>query len=299
MKPLGILISNEYKSSLKSKSFWISTFIVPIIFLAFGLFVGFLAEDSKALQTASNPVQTDNHDMSGIQVLGLISGTLLILIVMTCGAQIFAKVKTEKNNRIMEIIATTVPGRTMMLAKVIGCGLVAMTQILIWGIFTAILVGAIIFVAAPDINFSLLLNGKVALALFWTFIFFIGGYLFYGSLYAAFGALSDKNNENQEYMTILTFILLASFYISQYSVDNPGSTIAQWCSFIPFTSSSISLIRTICEAMPLWQTILSAFILYAFSFLTIGFAGKIYTAGILMRGTKLKPKEFITFFKLK
>jgi len=299
MKGLSTLIAHEYKTSLKSKSFWISTLIFPLIFIAFGMFIGFLAEDSKSLHTMANPVQQDESEMTGIQVLGLMCGTLLTLMVMICGAQIFTKVKSEKSNRIMEIIATSIPGRTMMMAKVFGCGLVGLTQILIWVLFVAAAIIVIMITFRPSIDFAAFLDWKVIEALLWAFLFFIGGFLFYGSLYAAFGSLSDKNNENQEYMTFLTFVLLAAFYISQYCVDNPDSILAAWCSYIPFTSSSVCVIRSVCGAMTIWETLLSLVILYLFSYLSMLFAGKIYSAGILMRGAKLSPKQLMTFFKMK
>ena len=137
------------------------------------------------------------------------------------------------------------------------------------------------------------------MAFVWSIIFFVGGYIFYGSLYAAVGALTDKNNENQEYMTIITFILLASFYIGIYAVDNPTSSLTQWCSYIPMTSPTIAAVGAISGDMPIWQTLLSVIILYATAILSLSFAGKIYTSALLLKGKKLTPKDILIFLKSK
>ena len=294
-----VLVNHDYKESVKSKSFWIITFIFPLLFIVFGAFIGYLSEDSSATQTVANPVAPDPDTMTDEKIAGMLFGSILTLFLMIYGAQIFTKVKNEKTSRIMEIMATAVPGRTMMLSKIVSVGLIGVTQILIWCLTVILAAIGIVSVFGMNIPDGILYSPYFWESLGWGILFFTGGYLFYGSLFAGIGALTDKNNENQEYMTLVTFLLLGAFYISQFAVDHPDSQLSTWCTYIPFTSASVSVVRTVSGEMPLWESLLSLLILYAFCFLTVSFAGKLYTAGILLRGKKLSPGDMISFMRMK
>lgn len=296
---LKLLIRTEYISSIKSKSFLIVTFLMPLAMAVFGGIIGYLSTESNTLKTVANPAAPDSPGMTGMQIFGMLFGCLLTLFIMIYGAQIFTKVKAEKSNRLMEIIATCVTGRTMMLSKVIAVACIGITQILIWVLIIAFVIVILKIITPFDIPAEIFTSGYIWKAIVWSVLFFLGGYIFYGSLFAAIGALSDKNNENQEYMTLLTFILLGAFYISQYSVDHVSGSLAQICTYIPFTSASVSIVRTLSGASPLWETLLSVAVLYLFAWLSIITAGKLYTSGILLRGKKLTPGDFLKVLKMK
>ena len=298
MSQLSTIIKNEYKMDIQGKSFWIATFLMPLLVVGFGFFIGYISQDSDAMKETISPTKPDD-DLSGMQILGMLVGMFLSMFIMIYGAQIFNKVKNEKTNRIVEIIVACVPGRTMMMAKVISVGLIGMTQLFLWGILIIGLLFIIYIISPINIPYDELFDPRLIMAFVWSIIFFVGGYIFYGSLYAAVGALTDKNNENQEYMTIITFILLASFYIGIYAVDNPTSSLTQWCSYIPMTSPTIAAVGAISGDMPIWQTLLSVIILYATAILSLSFAGKIYTSALLLKGKKLTPKDILIFLKSK
>ena len=209
MSQLTAIINNEYKMDIQGKSFWIATFLMPILVVGFGAFIGYISQDSDAMKEVVSPTAPE-EDLSGMQILGMFVGMFLTMFIMIYGAQIFNKVKNEKTNRIVEIIVACVPGRTMMLAKVISVGLVGMTQLLLWGGLITALIFVVYLIAPINIPIEYIIDSRIILAFIWSIIFFIGGYIFYGSLFAAVGALTDRNNENQEYMTIITFILMAS-----------------------------------------------------------------------------------------
>lgn len=299
MSKLGLLIKNEYATDIKSKSFWIGTIVAPILFIAFSLVMGYVISDSETTKKLTNPTAPEADEMSGVQLMGMLAGMLLSLFLMIYGSQIYGKVKKEKVNRVMEVMATCVPGRTMMLAKVVSVGLLGFTQLLIWGaIVCAVAVGYTAVMNEP-IPEGISTDPRIPLALIWTILFFIGGYIFYGAIYAACGAMTDKDNENQAYMTIITFFLLGSLYVGEYAVNHPDNPFILFCTFFPFTSPTIAAVTAVSGAAPFWQSLLSLGVLYLFGAISISLSGKIYTSSLLLKGRKFSPKDIITFLKAK
>lgn len=301
MSALGIIIQNEVKTDLSAKSFWIGTFIVPLILGLFGAFGGVMMANSDSFMAFSGGMNAgpEPEDLTPLKTLGMLLGIFPVIFLMMYGSMIFNKVKLEKCNRIVEIIATCVEGRTMMMAKIIAVGIVGLIQILLWIFLVVIFAGFFLVLAGVSIPFDVFAKGDFWLALMWAILYFIGGYAFYGALFAAVGAMTDKNNENQGYVMLLTFILLGSFYIGEYAVDNASGAFITACSFIPFTSSTVLTVVTASKEAPFWLSITGLMALYAFALVSISFSGKIYTSSLLLKGKKFTPSDIVTFLKSK
>ncbi|MCM1290612.1 MAG: ABC transporter permease [Prevotella sp.] len=299
LRQLRIIVANEYMTDIRSKGFWITTIALPLAMGLFSFFIGMLAKDSTVLQSIGNPSSSNMNELSGHEIMSMLTGMFLTLFIMLYGAQIFNKVKQEKCNRIVEILATCVEGRIMMFAKIISVALIGLTQILFWFILLGLSIWMLILVFIPEISLISLKYTDIFISFTLSVLYFIGGYLLYGSLYAAAGAMTDKNNENQEYMTILTFILLGSFYIGQFAVENFDSPLTVWCQYIPFTSPTIGAINATSGHASWWHTVISLLILYSSALLSITISGKIYRTSILLTGKKFSPRDIITFFRAK
>lgn len=299
MSKLGLIVRHEFLTDIKSKSFWIGTIVVPIVVLAIGVGFGLLMAEADTFNKTAQELSSgpDPEEMTAAKAIGMLMGTFLTFFLMIYGAMIFNKVKTEKSNRIMEILLTSVDGKTMMLAKIIAVGLIGMVQIFVWS--SLIAVGLILFfmIFQDAIPWDVLTNPKAYLYLAYMLLYFIGGYILFGSLYAASGAIVDKDGENQTYMTVITFILLSTFYLGQFAVDNGTSTLARVCNFVPFTSPTVGTINAVSGVSPVWQTVLSLIILYVSAAFCVIVAGKLYRASLLFRGKKFTPKDIITFIK--
>lgn len=296
---LSLIISHEYKTEISTKSFWISTIVTPIIFVLFSFLMGMLVSDSDTLQKMANPTAPDQEGLTGWQIFGMMAGLLLALFLMMYGAQIFNKVRKEKVNRIIEVLATSVTGRIMMLGKIISVFLIGMTQLAVWVLLFLSIGGLLMTMVLPSISFDILKDPQLYISIVWIILYFLGGYLFYGSLYAACGALTDKDNENQGYMTLITILLLVSFYLEQYAVDNGDSLMVIICNFIPFTAPAVGTVGAITGDTPVWISVLSVICLYLFAFGSIAISGKIYTSSLLLKGRKLSPKDILIFLKSK
>lgn len=305
MNKLKLIIINEYKTAVGCKSFWIMTFIFPVIMVAFGMIMGFLMSDSTSTVSFFNSINDstgitpDEETMTPAKAVAMIVGVILTMAMLICGSQIMQLVRQEKTNRIMEFLATCVPGRTMLLAKIISVALVCLTQVILWGACILFFLIGVIYVFDIDMPWSYLLHPLFLKAMLWAVLYFIGGFLMFSSLFAACGALTGSNNENQQYLSILMMFVLASMYIGMYAVDHPTSVFASVCAYFPLTSPTVGAVNAITGEVPLWSSILSLIVLFACAYGSIVLGGKIYASSMLLKGTSLSPKTIAAFLKAK
>ena len=208
-------------------------------------------------------------------------------------------VRQEKTNRIMEFLATCVTGRTMLTAKIISVALITCTQVLLWAACFILIGAGFVIVFDIDIPWSYLLHPLVWQTILWSFLYFVGGFMMFSALFAACGALTDSNNENQQYLSILMMCVLASMYIGMYAVDHPMSVLAQVCAYFPLTSPTVGAVNAITGEVPVWSSVLSLVVLYACAYGAIVIGGKIYASSMLLKGSSLTPKAIMAFIKAK
>lgn len=289
----------------------------------------------RAMETNLNihaiRVKEDGHeqtDYPGVSMgLGFVSGFLIYIFIFLFGSQVLRGVMEEKTSRIVEIIVSSVKPFQLMMGKIIGVGLVGLTQFLIWIVLTFTIVGVTktalpdLFRFTPDeqvyLTGSQMLNpeelqgqmetiqqfnspaGEILAGLaainfpvmILSFIFFfLGGYLLYGALFAAIGAAVDNESDTQQFMLPITIPLLFSLITAQMVMNNPSGMVAFWLSIIPLTSPVIMMVR-IPFGVPYIELALSALLLIGGFLFTTWMASKIYRTGILMYGKKITYAE--------
>lgn len=305
MNKLKLIITNEYRTAVGCRSFWIMTFLFPIIMVAFGVIMGFLMADSSSSMSffdsinESTGLTPDEEDMTPAKAVAMMVGVILTMAMLICGSQIMQLVRQEKTNRIMEFLATCITGRTMLTAKIVSVALVCFTQVLLWGACLVLFAVGFIFVFDVEIPWHLLLHPLFWKSVLWTLLYFVGGFMMFSSLFAACGALTDSNNENQQYLSILMMFVLASMYIGMYAVDHPTSVLAQVCAYFPLTSPTVGAVNAITGEVPLWCSIISLVVLYVSAYGSIVIGGKIYASSMLLKGSSLSPKAIVAFLKAK
>jgi ABC-2 type transport system permease protein len=214
-------------------------------------------------------------------------------------------VMEEKTNRIAEVVISSVRPFQLMLGKIIGIGLVALTQFLIW--ITVMLI--IYNVGKASGNSTGMMAGVAGSLqdvftsismplLIITFIFYLlGGFFFYSSLYAAIGsAVNEDMREAQSLSFPITMLIIFSIIIMSSAIADPGGDLAIWASIIPFSSPIVMMARIpfgVPETVPWWQLFASMAALVLGFIFTTWFAGKIYRTGILMYGKKPSWKEMM------
>lgn len=241
--------------------------------------------------------------------IGYVCGILIYITMLIYGMMVMRGVMEEKTNRIAEVIVSSVKPYQLMMGKVIGIGAVGITQFLIWGILIAIFSTVLpSFIPAADavtgeaskmgqLTSSLAtVNWPVVIGAF--IFYFIGGYLFYASLFAAIGSvIDDINNANSLTMPI-TMPIIFSFVIMTVAIRNTSGPLAVWASIIPFTSPVVMMGLIgfgVPETVPYWQLFASMAALILGFLFTIWLAAKIYRTGILMYGKKPSWKQMFTW----
>ncbi|TCK84981.1 ABC transporter permease [Albibacterium bauzanense] len=272
--------------------------------------------------------QGEQESNAGVAMgIGMFASIMIYLTLFIYGAQVMRGVIEEKNNRVVEIIISSVKPFQLMLGKIVGIGLVGLTQFLLWIVLsgTLLTVGGLIMASQMPDAFSpeelssisssvpnsaafaqqnsLLGDVQGTLAgidfpylISCFLIFFIGGYLLYSALFAAVGSAVDNETETQQFMLPITMPLLFTYVMSfGVLIKDPHGPLAFWLSMIPFTSPIAMMVR-VPFGVPLWQLSLSIILLIAGFILTTWVASRIYRVGILMYGKKASYKELIKWF---
>lgn len=229
-------------------------------------------------------------------VVAMVASFLIYMFVTSHGAMVMNGVIEEKSNRIVEVMISSVRPFDLMLGKIIGIGLVGLTQITIWGIIMAVVIPNLQAIISPGEESSLSETIHLLQSVNWIeillcfLVYFIGGYLIYASLFAMFGSTIDNPQDAQQFMLPVTLLLIFALYAGMYSLNNPDGPLAFWTSFIPFTSPVVMVVR-VAFGVPIEQLLISIAILFVSVFVMIKIAAKIYRTGILMYGKKSSLKE--------
>jgi ABC-2 type transport system permease protein len=249
--------------------------------------------------------------------IGYGSGFLIYITLFIYGAAVMRGVMEEKMNRIAEVIISSVKPFQFMLGKILGIAAVGLTQLLIWIVLIVLLssVSTSLFSAdtlqhaqamnstisaagnsSAAMNFlnakSTFLSANWALIIPCFLFYFVAGYLFYASLFAAVGSVVNEDpQEAQSLMLPITMPIILSFVIMTTAVGKPDAPIAVWASIIPFSSPIVMMGRIPSGNVPAWQIIVSMLSLVAGFVLTTMLAAKIYRTGILLYGKKVTFRE--------
>lgn len=261
-----------------------------------------LENSSIGLRTINVNDTTAN---SGVATgIGYTSGFLIYFILLLYGSQVMMGVMEEKTNRIAEVIVSSVRPFQLMLGKIIGISLVALTQFLLWIIFVFVIYN-VTKASGNGSSMSGMIGGiqqvftsiNVPLILICFAFYLLGGFFFYASLYAAIGsAVNEDMREAQSLSFPITMLVIISIALMSAAIKDPSGPVAVWGSMIPFSSPIIMMARIpfgVPGTVPWWQLGVSMAALIVGFMLTTWFAGKIYRTGILMYGKKPTWKEMI------
>lgn len=261
--------------------------------------------DAARVDAMSRPIEMSaekvtesgsEKDSGGGFFLVLAIGILILIMITTYGQIILAAVVEEKETRIAEVLFSSMRAFPLMMGKLIGVSLLALTQYAIWALafagFALYGVGAF---SARGTDISL---PKLPISFYvYFFLFFILGYFIYATLYALIGSMVTTTQEGGQVALPIIFLIMAGYYLMFPVVRAPNSPLAFWVSMIPFFSPITMLVRIVSQTPPFWQIALSLLIGFGTVVLLIWLASRIYRIGMLMYGKRATIPEVVRWVR--
>lgn len=276
----------------------------------------------KRLKTQVNlvgqDIETKDGGAMGRGAIGFVFSLFLFLQLMVYGMHVMRGVIEEKSNRIVEVVISSVRPTELLAGKVIGIGLVGLTQFLLFvvlGYATTFLGGWVLESAGllqlpgaadsadlgaitPDLGtwiaanaeLSFLLDVNWGLMIGATVLFYAAGFAMFASMFAAVGSMVEQESDAQYLMLPVMVPLLASYMMAAFAIQDPEGIIALVGSWVPFTAPVLMLVR-LPLGVPWWEVLLSLLGVVATAWGIILLAGRIYRTGILMYGKRPTLKE--------
>lgn len=248
---------------------------------------------------------------SGISyILGLLLGMMLYMLLILYGQMVLTSVVEEKSSRVIDVMVTSSTPFQIMMGKIFGIALVAVTQIAIWALLiiaaSKFLVPALFsdsVVVANDMMLASIMGtltdtGYIAMLFGCLLLFVVGGFLLYAALYAAAGSAVDSVQEGQQYNTIIMMPIILSIIVMMSVFNDPNSPLAFWASMIPFTSPIVMIAR-IPFGIPAWEIVTSLIVLYITFIFVTWLAARIFRIGIFMHGKRPSWHELWQWLKTK
>jgi ABC-2 type transport system permease protein len=258
---------------------------------------GLPADLAKDLETRIDlkPFKVTEKGTAEEKGAGIIAAIVLLILMYSTffmyGYQVMRGVIEEKSNRIVEIIVASVRPTELMVGKIVGIGLVGLTQYFVWSVVAMNL-------SLPAVA-GMLSSGDMgvpripASLLGYFMLFFILGYFLYASVYTMIAAPFNTDQEAQQLAMIPMILIVGGIAVYPAVMNNPNGGVALFFSLFPFTASLIMFLRTAVSEPPAWQILLSVALLLGTTALLAWTAGRIYRVGILMYGKKPTIPEII------
>jgi len=258
-------------------------------------------------------------------VIGMVIAFILYMMILMYGNMVMTSIIEEKNNRVLELVVSSVKPVQLMIGKIVGIGLVAVTQIAIWTVLITSMMAFVLPTVLPadlvsqaaslqggtfdtsnatydpemlQAVHSMLDVGYILGVFGWALLFLIGGFLLYASMYAAIASSVDNIQDASQLSYIPTIPIIIALVFASSVGSEPGSTLAVCLSMIPFTSPMLMVAR-IPYGIPWWEILVSLAILYMSFLAMVWLAGKIYRVGIFMYGKKPTVRDLIRWARYK
>lgn len=262
--------------------------------------------------------------------VGLFFGALILFFIGLFGMTILRSTSKDKSNRVVEVLLASVRSSELMLGKIIGIGLSALFQLLVWAFF--IIIGLLIFKEyiftdifdpsnyegmqyATDVKNDILLNSSVSrynmfveliyhrinygvmIPVF--LMFFAASYFFYAAFFMTIGATAGSESDGQQFIIPIFLLLLLSFYAGFETIYAPESFLALFFAYFPFTAAMTALINVSMGVTTsgVFQIFFSFLFLLVNAFVFLAIAARLFKNGILNSGHRINLKTIFQWLK--
>jgi ABC-2 type transport system permease protein len=218
------------------------------------------------------------------RVAALAGMILLYISILMFGQFVLMGVMEEKQNRVVEVVLSRATPVQVLTAKVVGIGLLGLIQLIVLGgagVFTANLVDL------ADVDLGAIGIGVLAAVVGW----YLLGYAFYSVIYGGLGATVSRQEDTQGIVLLPVLFLLPGFFIAQFALLEPETTLVRVASWLPFWSPMVMSVRTAVTDVPIWEVVVAIVLLVASTIGLVRLAARIYTGAVLRIGAKVRLRE--------
>jgi ABC-2 type transport system permease protein len=258
-----------------------------------------LGADPQRFHLYENPVQIQqvslapeemDRDMANPLAFYLPYGVTMLfyVLILTSASLMLNSVAKEKENRVMEILMSSIRPNQLLTGKILGLGLIGLLQLVLWlgsGLLLLRMGGTTL-----NIPPSLQLPPEL---LFWGILFFILGYLLYATIMAGAGALVPNVKESTQATFIVILPILIPLVMVGVIINQPNALMPVILSLIPFTAPNTMMTRMAVTTVPLWQLLLSIGLLIITIAIVIRAVAKMFRAKLLLTGKKFSLSLYL------
>jgi ABC-2 type transport system permease protein len=217
---------------------------------------------------------------------------IFVLSIFFTSGYLLQSVAEEKENRLIEVLLSSVSARQLFVGKVLGLGTAGLVQVLVW--FVSLKVFAeVARVNIPGLSGLSVSPGLLALGL----LYYILGYLLFAVLFACIGSIGSTAREAQSWSGIFAIPAMIPLWIGGVIIPYPESVVSTVFTMFPITAPVTAMMRLTAQAIPAWQLALSLVILAASVVFCMWAAAKVFRTGLLMYGKRPALKEIIRYIR--
>ena len=198
------------------------------------------------------------------------------------GIWVASGVIEEKASRVVELLLSAIRPKQLLAGKIVGIGILGLGQLIVVATFAIVLA-----LVTGAIKVPLSAIGAAGLVVGW----FILGFAFYASLFAAAGALASRMEELQNVIVPINLTILVSFFISIGALQNPDGTLVTVASLVPTSAPLAMPVRIVLGAAPAWQIALSLALIIGSTIVLVPAAARLYMGAILRSGGRVKIRD--------
>jgi ABC-2 type transport system permease protein len=240
-----------------------------------------ISADSTLTVSETDPAKPNEGQRIAVALVGV---SLLMFAVLQGGSMVAAGVVEEKTSRVVELLLATIKPLHLLWGKIVGIGLMAFAQVVLLGgtaLIAALATGILDVPTAAGSMFAAVV------------IWFVLGFVFFATLYAATGAVVSRQEELGSSSAPLTILAMAVVYSAYFGIGSLDSTLMQTLAWIPPFSASIMPVRIATGDATVVQVIVTIVLMMIACAVAAWLAARIYQRNILRTGARVKWKEAI------
>ncbi len=236
-----------------------------------------------------SPMEITEEGIMSLVFMPMLFAMIFMMATTITSQFLMQGVTAEKENRIMEILVTSCTPEQMLAGKVLGLGALGLTQLAVWAVLGG---GALLVIgsSSPALQFIANIPPLYLIALL---VYFVLGYMLYGTVMAGIGASVTAEQEGRQISGLLSLLVAVPFFAIMTFYQDPNGTLPVILSLIPFTAPMSVLLRLSLASVPMWQIGLSIALMVLGVIVAIWISARVFRLGMLMYGKRLRLSDII------